>query len=456
MKRVCSLLLVLVLLISVLTIPTRAAGQEAIDAANALHIMGLFNGVGTNGDGTPNYDLDRTMTRSEAVTMLVRLLGKEEAATRGTWQIPFVDVAQWAKPYVGYAYENKLTSGTSVNTFSGGDNISATQYLTFVLRALGYTSGEDFQWDKAWELTDQLGITHGEYNERTRFTRGDAVKVSFESLKAKLKGRDQTLIAQLCDNYAVDMDKVQQAGLGAYTGNEVLPKPINVGVEYGKSFAYIFADDSTQTEPTYCTAVYYATSPNGVFTEYCWTSETIYKGIIVSDHLTAGKKYYFKVRNEDFTEDHRQIYSGFSDTFEVQIPASNSVGVSPHIAEYILDQVTLGIEWAEAAMEYCKYAYNVGNVSDGLKYAQEAQNKIRGASACIYQAAGYCSEFSDLQECRGNLLIVYAKLSYYGDTLSVSPNDYKAYASGAFNEISGTIPYLAAASGTLIRAMSGR
>ena len=28
------------------------------------------------------------------------------------WDTPFTDVADWAKPYVGYAYANGLTSGT--------------------------------------------------------------------------------------------------------------------------------------------------------------------------------------------------------------------------------------------------------------------------------------------------------------------------------------------------------
>ena len=99
--------------------------------------------------------------------MLVRLLGKDEEAKTGIWDIPFTDVDEWAKPYVGYAYANKLTTGTSDTTFGGAQTVSPSQYLTFVLRAMGYESGTDFQWDKAWELTDTLGITHGEYGPDT-------------------------------------------------------------------------------------------------------------------------------------------------------------------------------------------------------------------------------------------------------------------------------------------------
>ena len=110
MKKIVSAILSLALILSFTVIPANAASQEAIDAANALHDYGLFGGVGTNADGSINYDLDRTPTRAEAITMLVRLLGKEDEAKAGTWETPFIDVPDWAKPYVGYAYANKLTS----------------------------------------------------------------------------------------------------------------------------------------------------------------------------------------------------------------------------------------------------------------------------------------------------------------------------------------------------------
>lgn len=67
------------------------------------------------------------------MTMLVRLLGKEEAAKNENGDIPFDDVETWAKPYVGYAYQNKLTSGISTTKFGGTNKIKPEQYITFVL-----------------------------------------------------------------------------------------------------------------------------------------------------------------------------------------------------------------------------------------------------------------------------------------------------------------------------------
>ena len=198
MKRAISFILTFVLVICI--IPTAfAASSEATEAADALNALGLFSGTGTDANGKPIYDLDRAPTRAEAITMLVRLLGKESDAKAGTWTTPFTDVQDWAKPYVGYAYANGLTTGTSTTTFSGGDTVTATQYLTLVLRALGYKDNAgDFSWDKAWELSDKIGITDGRYNANSNgFLRADVALISNDALSSKIKDTDGTLLERI-------------------------------------------------------------------------------------------------------------------------------------------------------------------------------------------------------------------------------------------------------------------
>jgi len=196
MKKVLCLLLALIMALAMMP-AVSAAGAEAVLSANTLHALGLFNGTGTDADGKPIYDLDRAPTRHEAVTMLVRLLGKDAEAKNGTWEIPFTDVADWAKPYVGYAYANGLTSGTSATTFGGNATVTASQYLTFVLRALGYDSSVDFRWDKAWELSDEIGLTDGRYPNGRAFLRGDVTIVSRSALDVKQKGSGKSLADKL-------------------------------------------------------------------------------------------------------------------------------------------------------------------------------------------------------------------------------------------------------------------
>jgi len=196
-KKLISLFLALALMASVMT-GALAATDEAYKAARELNELGLFNGVGQDIQGNPIFELDRQPTRAEAVTMLVRLLGKETEASSKSWNTPFTDVEEWARPYVGYAYENGLTKGTSATTFGSGESVSAAQYLTFVLRALGYddTNG-DFVWSQAWVLSDKLGITSGQYGAQSAFTRGDVAIVSNKALSCNIKSGDKKLLDTL-------------------------------------------------------------------------------------------------------------------------------------------------------------------------------------------------------------------------------------------------------------------
>lgn len=189
MKRILSVLMAMVLACMLLPVNCGAANaDEAFAAAQALNAVGLFSGTGTDAQGNPQYELERQPTRQEAITMLVKLVGGAEESSRGGWKTPFTDVDDWAKNWVGYAYAKGLTAGTSATTFGANDKTTAAQYLTFVLKALGYDANSDFSWDNAWSLAEQVGISKGEYNARTTFTRGDMAIISYRALNAMMKG----------------------------------------------------------------------------------------------------------------------------------------------------------------------------------------------------------------------------------------------------------------------------
>lgn len=107
-KKLLSLFLALTLALSLAAPAWAATPEEAQDSAQLLYNLGLFQGSGTNEDGSPRFALERAPTRAEAVTILVRLLGAEEAAQAQTWTTPFTDVPDWAQSYVGYAYAKGL------------------------------------------------------------------------------------------------------------------------------------------------------------------------------------------------------------------------------------------------------------------------------------------------------------------------------------------------------------
>jgi hypothetical protein len=160
--------------------------------AVSLKEMGLFKGVSDT-----DFDLNREPTRVEALVMLVRLLDGEKTALAGDWEHPFTDVPSWADKYVGYAYENGLTNGTSATTFGEGD-ASASMYITFVLRALGYSdaNGEDFTWDDPFTLAEEIGIIP-DCVDLDNFWRADIVSVSYAALAAEVKDGDTILAKKL-------------------------------------------------------------------------------------------------------------------------------------------------------------------------------------------------------------------------------------------------------------------
>lgn len=220
-KRIISILIVIIL---VLSIPVSAAAADKIEirAAYTLYSLGLFKGTGTNADGTPIFDLDDPLSRLQAVIMLVRMLGKEEIARMRIWDCPFEDVPDWARPYVGYAYNNGLTLGVDEKRFGSNEDVTAEQYISFILRALGYDSSVDFKWNNAWDLSDSIGLTSGQYNENSIFLRSDAVNIAVKALSARIKGTDTNLLGRLYSEGAVTGRSVAETGLSDLLKQEML------------------------------------------------------------------------------------------------------------------------------------------------------------------------------------------------------------------------------------------
>lgn len=199
MKRLSALVLALILCFTAVTPSAYAASAARTsyleeDLAANLKCLGLFKGVSDT-----DFDLDRAPTKTEALVMLIRLLGKENEVQNGDFKHPFSDVAPWADKYVGYAYKNGLANGVSGTKFGTG-SAGACTYLTFMLRALGYsdTNGADFTWDNPFPLARKINILP-DMVSIADFTRADAVLISYSALSAELKNSKHTLADRLID-----------------------------------------------------------------------------------------------------------------------------------------------------------------------------------------------------------------------------------------------------------------
>lgn len=198
MKKTIAIVLTMTMLLTMsLTMFTTVYAANITEAGNqasALKMLGLFKGVSDT-----DFDLNRVPTRTEALVMLIRLLGKENEALGGNWSHPFTDVASWADKYVGYAYEKGLTKGILATEF-GKDNATSDMYLTFVLRALGYSDlAGDFVWSDSDTFAKSVGILPDSV-DTSSFMRADVVHVSWAALESNLKEVNLTGSRTLYEN----------------------------------------------------------------------------------------------------------------------------------------------------------------------------------------------------------------------------------------------------------------
>lgn len=192
--------------------PSAATDYNAL--ADALSAMGLFAGTGTAyGSG---YDLEKTTTRVEGLVMFLRLMGEESAAQSYTGACPFSDVPAWAQRYVAYAYQKGYTAGVGPDAagnpaFGPARSMGAAEYVTFLLRALGYQDGgsaPDFTWQTALTFAQEQGVlTAGEcslFQSGQPFLRAHVAYLSYFALDAAPKGGSGTLLESLVAAGAMD------------------------------------------------------------------------------------------------------------------------------------------------------------------------------------------------------------------------------------------------------------
>ncbi|NMA07842.1 MAG: hypothetical protein GX929_01840 [Clostridiales bacterium] len=198
MRRIAARLLALLLTAALLTGMTAAYeryepryGAEA----RTLWRMGLLLGNGRS------FALDRPLTRAQGAVMLTRLLGMGGRVTAEEYPQPFVDVSADYAPYVGYCYNQGFMTGISETRCGADEPMTAVQYVTLTLRALGYDSDNgdgsgDFRWDASLDFARKIGLidhTYRAYLLEHPFLRDDVVHISYRALNTRMKGSDTVL-----------------------------------------------------------------------------------------------------------------------------------------------------------------------------------------------------------------------------------------------------------------------
>lgn len=158
-----------------------------------LNDLGLFQGT------NEGFDLLKAPTRIEALVMFVRLIGAEAESEfyKGDESV-FLDVPPWAVGYANYAHATGLTTGIGNQLFGSNRLINAQQFMTYVLRALGYEDA--FHWDESLDFAYEQNLisldTYFYLNESV-FLRDHMVLLSYKALNSFYAGEDYTLLENL-------------------------------------------------------------------------------------------------------------------------------------------------------------------------------------------------------------------------------------------------------------------
>lgn len=380
-----------------LTAPALAASQDV--SARTLGALGLMNGVGTNADGSVNYDLSGGADRQTATTMLVRLLGKEQAASQGSWRLPFADYSAWAKPYVGYAYKNGLVNGLSAESFGGTKAITAQQYITMLLRALGYSDADgDFTYAGACTFADKIGLSDGSYtNAGTSFTRGDIAVLSLNALKAARNGSTKTLYTYTTGNAASAVTDAEAAAKkDAAVSTVSTSSDGSIRIDYGEaSRGIVKISAAVSGNPKLAVIV---TSPGGTQYKYFYTDT---KGAWQSFVLSEGSGTYKAA-----------VYKNTSGTSYVTLHSTSfkaaiSDDTAPFLRSNLYVDYTSSTQCVKAAQTLCRsltndldkvdavYYYVVNNFTYDYDLADTVQSGYRPVLDTVWASKkGICFDYA--------------------------------------------------------------
>lgn len=154
LRRTLSVLLSAVMLAVMLPISSMAASAPFTDVADSdwfskavtqMYDSGYMAGTSAT-TFSPNDPTDRAMF----VTILGRIQGVDKEAYKG--KAAFTDVKtgwDWAEPYIAWAAEQGITSGTGSNLFEPGRNVTRQEAASLLFRFLRKVGGCDMTADPA-------------------------------------------------------------------------------------------------------------------------------------------------------------------------------------------------------------------------------------------------------------------------------------------------------------------
>ena len=216
---ICLLAAVLLLASTVMATETEDETLWEVQDAAFLQTLGILRGTGRD------LELDQVLTRAQAVTLCVRLLGGEADALENPRSSPFADVPSWAKPYVGWLYERETTNGTSDTVFMPSRPVTHREFCFFLTRALG-----GGLYDEPRRELKNYGI-ETEEQKQSPITRRLASRLCVQALRLGcFSDRIETLAQNLLRRGVISEEAMIEVATGMTGGTEFTLYSISYGM----------------------------------------------------------------------------------------------------------------------------------------------------------------------------------------------------------------------------------
>ena len=189
LKRALSLALATIMTMGLMVVGTGASYQD-VKATDNVEAIEVLQAVGImTGDENGKFNPDANVTRNEIAVVMSNLLNLDYDYYRGT--NPFVDVPDWAAPYVAACAAEGVVAGIGNNMYGGSNNVTAAQAALMIMKALGYFQYQaDFDTD--WQIAtirqaSYINLFDGiNANAETALTRNQIAQLVLNGLKANM------------------------------------------------------------------------------------------------------------------------------------------------------------------------------------------------------------------------------------------------------------------------------
>lgn len=253
MKKVLSLVLAMAMILSsfsfALALPSDVEGTDYADAVARLGALDIIVGYE---DGT--FKPDNSITRAEFAAIVVRALGMEDIARGSAANTKFADVlaSHWASGYINLASAQGIIVGYPDGTFKPEAQVTYSEAVAMLVRLLGYEPAlTSDQWPSNYlTKASEIGLTLGvKFNYNDHAKRGvvstlvnKALDIDLMDLSEVTSGdrtwkiTDDTLLTKYLN--VIELEDAQVIETVSHSLTKLDADEVKIKTDTGKTFTF--------------------------------------------------------------------------------------------------------------------------------------------------------------------------------------------------------------------------